>query len=72
MKLKEFKFNSLKSGNPDKNNAVGLIGLAVFDGETQYEGFIGEILKQISHLAEREISETNWYFNTFIIRLKTI
>jgi hypothetical protein len=32
-------------------------------------GFIGEVLKQIPHFAEREIKSTNYYFDAFVIRL---
>ena len=58
MKLKEFDFNSI----PVK-------GLSIFkDGKEVASGFIGEVLKQIPHLANYEIKSTNYYFDTFVIR----
>lgn len=62
MKLREFNFNALRP--------MGMLGLVVFDGDKRYEGFIGEVLRQIPHLAEREIESTNTYFNEFVIRLR--
>jgi len=32
-------------------------------------GFIGEVLRKIPHLANYEIKDTNYYFDTFVIRL---
>ena len=32
-------------------------------------GFIGEVLRNIPHLANYEIKDTNYYFDTFVIRL---
>ena len=61
MKLKEFSFNSLKGKTT---------GLSIFvDDKEVAMGFIGEVLKQIPHLAEYEIKSTNYYFDTFVIRL---
>lgn len=59
MKLREFKFNEI----PVK-------GLSIFiDGKEVASGFIGEVLRQIPHLADYEIKETNYYLDTFVIRL---
>ena len=59
MKLKNFNFNRLK----DK-----AIGLSIFvDDKEIAMGFIGEVLKQIPHLADYEIKSTNYYFDTFVI-----
>lgn len=59
MKLREFKFNEI----PVK-------GLSIFvDGKEVASGFIGEVLRQIPHLADHEIKETNYYLDTFVIRL---
>jgi len=57
MRLREFSISRLKQ-------------LPVFDGEKEYSGLIGETLKQIPHLAGREIKETRMYFDTFVIRLE--
>lgn len=71
MKLKEFNFNSIKN----LYAIVGLIikeeGATVSDRERSYSGFIGEVLRAIPiEWAEREIKETRWYFNEFVIELK--
>lgn len=59
MKLKEFKFNTI----PVK-------GLSIFvDDKEVAIGFIGEVLREIPHLADYEIKSTNFYFDTFVIRL---
>jgi hypothetical protein len=59
MKLKEFNFNE-----------ISVKGLSVFvDNKEIACGFIGEVLKKIPHLKEYEIKETNYYFDTFVIRL---
>ena len=70
MKLREFKFNPLKAGNPNLNEREGCVWLCVVDGEREYMGFIAEVLNQVMHLADREVESTSWYFNTFVIRLK--
>jgi hypothetical protein len=61
MKLKEFKFRELPK----------LCGLSIFDGDKELaSGFIGEVLEKLPiKYAEREIKSTNWYFDTFVIRL---
>ena len=59
MKLREFNFNEI----PVK-------GLSIFlDDKELVMGFIGEVLMQVSHLADYEIKETNYYMDTFVIRL---
>lgn len=59
MKLREFNFNTI----PVK-------GLSVFvDDKEVAMGFIGEVLRQIPHLADYEIKSTNVYIDTFVIRL---
>lgn len=65
MKLREFNFNSLK--NPHIPTT-----LCVKDGDTQYEGTtIGETLRMLPlTLADREIEETHWFYNVFVIALK--
>lgn len=60
MKLRDFKFNNI----PVK-------GLSIFVGKKEVaNGFIGEVLRQIPHLADYEIEGTNIYFDEFVIRLK--
>jgi hypothetical protein len=60
MKLKEFNFNS-----------IPVIGLSIFvDGKEVETGFIGEVLDKIPHLKDYEIVNTNYFFNTFVMRLK--
>lgn len=61
MKLKEFNFNQLKGE---------YIGLSIFVDDKQVaEGFIGEVLDSIPHLADKEIKKTNGFFDVFVIRL---
>ena len=52
MKLREFKFNELKSGNPDPRFHEGCVGLSIMDGDKEYMGFIVEVLEQVIHLAD--------------------
>lgn len=60
MKLKEFKFNDILVN-----------GLSIFVGEKEVAfGYIGEVLSETAHLANHEIESTNYYFDTFVIRLK--
>lgn len=62
MKLREVKFNDLRRN--------GFIGLSVFkDGNLVAEGSIGEVLKNIPHLADDEIKMQNPYFNEWVIRI---
>lgn len=59
LKLREFNFNEI----PAK-------GLSIFVNDKEVAmGFIGEVLKEIPHLADYEIKETNYYMDTFVIRL---
>ena len=59
MKLKEFKFKE-----------ISVRGLSIFvDGKEVACGSIGEVLKQIPHLKDHEIKETNYYIDIFVIRL---
>jgi hypothetical protein len=59
MKLKEFNFNE-----------ISVRGLSIFvDSKEIACGFISEVLKQIPHLKDYEIKDTNYYFDTFVIRL---
>lgn len=59
MKLKEFNFNS-----------IPVRGLSIFKDDKEVAmGFIGEVLKQIPHLANCEIKDTNYYMDVFVIRL---
>ena len=65
MKLREFKFNVLK-------NPLAPVTLCVKDGKHSYEECsIGETLRSLPpELADREIKETRWFFNTYIIELE--
>jgi hypothetical protein len=61
MKLREFNFRELPP----------MSGLSIFDGDKNVaSGFIGEVLKTLPiEYAEREIKNTNWFFDIFVIRL---
>lgn len=61
MKLKEFDFNT-----------VCAKGLSIFLGDKEVAaGFKGEVLRQVQHLAEYEINQTNYYLDDMlVIRLK--
>ena len=67
MKLREFKFNELK-------NPLAPVNLCVKDGQRSYEECsIGETLRSFPReLADREIKETRWFFNTFVIELEAM
>lgn len=59
MRLREFNFNEIEAK-----------GLSIFVEDKEVAmGFIGEVLKQIPHLADYTIKEANYYFDTFVIRL---
>jgi len=59
LKLKEFNFNS-----------ITVRGLSIFNGDKEVAcGAIGEVLKQIPHLKDFEIKDTNYYTDYFVIRL---
>ena len=65
MKLREFNFNSLK-------HPFTPTTLCVKDGDKSYEGqSVGETLRMLPlELANREIDESWWFYNTFVIKLK--
>lgn len=59
-KLRDVKFNNLWCK-----------GLSIFDGDKCVaEGFIGEVLKKVVHLADRKIKSCNYFFDIFVIRLE--
>jgi len=59
MKLKEFNFNKINT-----------LGLAIFvDNDEVACDPIGEVLREIPHLADYEIKSTNIYMDIFVIRL---
>ena len=59
MKLREFKFRE-----------IPVRGLSIFvDDKEVAMGTIGEVLRQIPYLADYEIKDTNYYMDTFVIRL---
>lgn len=67
MKLKEFNFNSI----PVRGLCIKEEGTITTDKEKCFEGFIGETLRKIPiEWAEREIKETRFYFDIFVIELK--
>ena len=71
MKLKEFDFNSIKSFLGITGLCIKEEGASVLDPNRAYSGFIGDVLKIIpTDWAERDIKESRWYFNEFVIELK--
>lgn len=70
MKLREFNFKSIQNEYP-------IVGLCVMeersiceDSKNSYEGFICDVLRALPiEWADREIKETRWFFNTFVIEL---
>jgi hypothetical protein len=59
MKLRDINFNNLNASH-----------LSIFvDGKEVAFGFIGEVLRQVTHLADYEIKDTNYFFEAFVIRL---
>ena len=71
MKLKNFNFNSIKKPFGLTNLCIKEEGSTIFDKDKCFEeGSIGLTLKAIpKEWAEREIKETRWFFDTFIIEL---
>jgi hypothetical protein len=71
MKLKEFNFNSLKEERRLPNLCIMEECLIGRGPAKRYERLtIGETLMAIPiEWAEREIKETRWYFDTFVIEL---
>lgn len=71
MKLREFNFNSLKSPFRLTNLCVKEEGALCTDkGRCYEETSIGETLRALPiEWADREIKETRWYFDTFVIEL---
>ena len=67
MKLREFNFNSI----PVRGLCIMEEGAISTDFDRSYEGFIGEVLRKIPiEWAEREIKETRYFFDMFVIELK--
>ena len=62
MKLREFNFNSLP-----------VPGLSIFvDWKEIAMGYIGDVLRAIPvECADYEIESTNYFFDVFVIRLKS-
>jgi hypothetical protein len=67
MKLKEFNFNTIMTRGlciKEENAFATDIGKS-------FEGFIGEVLRKIPiEWAEREIVDTRYFFDIFVIELK--
>lgn len=63
MKLRHFPFNCLK-------NRPHIKGLSIFvDDKNVSTGTIGEVLRSIPHLADKDIKDVNEYFDLYVIRL---
>jgi hypothetical protein len=53
-----------------KYNDIDVPGLSIIDGEKEVaSGFIGEVLRKIPHLADREVRSTNYFFDMFVKRI---
>ena len=67
MKLREFNFNSILV----RGLCIVEEGAISTDKERSFTGFIGEVLRAIPiSWADREIKETRYYFDIFVIELK--
>ena len=67
MKLREFNFNSIMT----RGLCIMEEGAKATDRDRSFEGFIGEVLRAIPiEWADREIKETRYYFDIFVIELK--
>jgi len=65
MKLREVSFNQIR------NN--GFIGLCIMrDLVAIQDGFIGEVLRQVPHLADCEVYEQHPYFDQWVITLRPV
>lgn len=61
-RLRDLKYNNI---------ACFCNGLSIYDdGKEVVFGFIGEVLRSVVHLADREIESCNTFFDVFVIRLK--
>ena len=61
MKLRELNFNEIKDD---------VLGLSIYVNDQEVAvGNIGDVLRQIPHLADYEIKDTNYYFDLYVIRL---
>ena len=71
MKLKEFNFNYIKRPFRLTNLCIKEEGSTVFDKDKCFEEMtIGLTLEAIPiEWAEREIKDTRWFFDTFVIEL---
>lgn len=62
MLLREVKFNNLK--------LLGMIGLSIrTSNQVIEEGFIGEVLQKIPHLADRKVIEQHSFFDVWVITI---
>jgi hypothetical protein len=67
MKLREFNFNSIWV----RGLCVKEVGAVVTDKDKCFEGFIGEVLRKLPlSWADREIVETRYYFDEFVIEVE--
>lgn len=61
-RLRDLKYNNI---------ACFCSGLSIYDdGKEVACGFIGEVLRSVAHLADREVERCNTFFDMFVIRLK--
>lgn len=67
MKLREFNFNSIWT----RGLCIMEEGATATDRDRCFEGFIGDVLRKIPiEWADREIKETRYFFDIFVIELK--
>lgn len=60
--LREINFNKIGKAS---------FGLSIFLGERKIaDGFIGDVLKQVTELADCKVKSCNFFFREFVIRLE--
>ena len=73
MKLREFNFNSLKSPFRLTNLCVKEEGAKMGEPGFYEELTIGETLRALPvDWADREIKDTRWFFDTFVIEVERL
>ena len=51
-------------------NNLCMEGLIIIDGNKEVaSGFIGEVLKKISYLADKEVKSSNYFFDMLVLRV---
>lgn len=67
MKENEYVGKCLKDIN---YNNLCIKGLSIFDDDKEVaSGFIGEVLKKIPHLADKEVKSSNYFFDMLVLRV---